>query len=71
MLMQGCIFMIVGMTIVFLFLGIMVLVINLMAYLVKFFPEKEDDKIDSVSKVTTGMDEIAVAIAAARKAITN
>jgi oxaloacetate decarboxylase gamma subunit len=63
MLTQGLILMVIGMSVVFLFLGLIVVIINIAAYLVKnFFPEKEEIPVTNVSG--SKLDDIAIALAA-------
>ena len=71
MLAQGVVFMVVGMTTVFFFLSIMVLMMKLMSLLVKFFPEPEVLETKKViSQKASGFDEIAVVLASCKKYMT-
>ncbi len=69
MMMQGLILMIIGMGVVFVFLTIMVLAMNIMAALMKplakLIPEPEEKQVVKVKKAAgDDLEEIAVAIAA-------
>lgn len=64
MLSQGLIFMFFGMSGVFLFLIILVIAMNLMTILIKYFPGKEEEII-SLTATAGGDAEAAAAIAAA------
>jgi len=63
MLTQGLILMVTGMTVVFLFLGLIVAVINVVAYLVKFLPEEAVEVKAGPKILTDKLDDIAVALA--------
>ncbi|MCP4481879.1 MAG: sodium pump decarboxylase [bacterium] len=67
MLMQGVIFMVVGMTMVFLFLIIMVIIMKFMAVLLRFCPEAVKETVASPPSLANGLEEVAVAIAACQK----
>ena len=68
MLAQGVVFMIVGMTTVFFFLFIMVLMINFLALFMKRFPEHEVVEIKKgVAVKGSPFDEIAVVLASCKK----
>lgn len=69
MMMQGLILMVIGMSVVFVFLAVMVLAMNIMAALMKplakLIPEPEEKQVVKVKKVAgDDLEEIAVAIAA-------
>ena len=67
MLVQGFRFMLVGMGVVFVFLGIMVLVMYGMARVIAIYNRKyPEQQIDKLNKVISKNDVIAVAIAAAK-----
>ena len=65
MLMQGFIIMIIGMFVVFVFLWIMVIVMNCMTFIFKFFPEELE--INNQNGKNDKIEEIAVIIASAKK----
>ena len=66
-ILTGVSFMVIGMTVVFCFLYLLVIAVNVMkisvAQINKFFPEKEETV--AAPKTNGKMDEIAAAIAAA------
>ncbi|MFC1485238.1 OadG family protein [bacterium] len=61
--MQGLIFMVVGMTIVFLFLGILVVAMNIMAKIIKRFPGEETQPVDTTKSAALVNTDIAVVLA--------
>ncbi len=65
MLLSGLTVAFVGMVTVFTFLGLVVALIELMAFVMKFFPE-EPSNDGLISKQSNQDEEIALAIAAAR-----
>lgn len=69
MLTQGLVLMVIGMSVVFVFLVVMILAMNIMAALMKplakLIPEPEEKQVVKVKKVAgDGLEEIAVAVAA-------
>ncbi len=60
--------MLIGMLAVFLFLVIMVILMNSTAFFMKFFP-KEEQYISPGVKQKPGLEEIAIAVAAIKKSI--
>lgn len=70
MLTQGLVLMVIGMSVVFVFLILMIGAMNIMAALMKplakLIPEPEEKQVIKVKKVAAGdgLEEIAVAIAA-------
>ncbi len=70
MLIQGLIVMLIGMATVFLFLGIMVILMNSTAFFMKFFPE-EKHSVSPKTEQKPGLEEIAIAVAAIKKSMKN
>lgn len=71
MLTQGLILMAIGLGVVFVFLTVMVLAMNIMAALMKplakLIPEPQEKQVVKVKKATgDGLEEIAVAVAAVK-----
>jgi len=65
MLLDGLIVMAIGMGVVFAFLTIMVMVMNISAGIFKLFPEKVQAE-SKINKVIEKNDEIAIVIAAVK-----
>jgi len=69
MLTQGLVLMVIGISVVFVFLVVMILAMSIMSALMKplakLIPEPEEKQVVKVKKVTgDGLEEIAVAVAA-------
>ncbi len=68
MLMDGFIFMVIGMSMVFVFLLIMVLLMRGMTFFMKFLPAEAQSLPASKKEMrNVGLEEIAIAVAIAKK----
>lgn len=68
--MDGLIFMVIGMTAVFLFLTIMVFLMNGMKFFMKFLPAETEDLSGTGKKnQDLRLEEIAIAVAIAKKSM--
>jgi sodium pump decarboxylase gamma subunit len=70
MLMDGFIFMVIGMTVVFVFLIIMVLLMRGVAFFMKFLPAEAPSLPAAKKEIrNAGLEEIAIAVAIAKKSM--